>query len=73
MNRADENNKKAQEGVSADEFMKVYNNLPLEEREQTIIVIDDEPVSWKMAKREITEDTQLGQKISKELKKLDIV
>lgn len=54
-------------------FMKIYSNLPLEEREQTVVVIDDEPVSWKMAKREVTEQTELGAEILKKLDELDIL
>lgn len=54
-------------------FIKVYNNLPLQEREQTVVVIDDEPISWKMAQREISNRTELGDRILKKLKNLDII
>lgn len=56
-----------------DKFMRVYNNLPIKEREQTIVVIDDEPISWKMAEREITESTKMGEKIAKKLEELEII
>ncbi|MCJ7478827.1 MAG: hypothetical protein MUP63_01455 [Candidatus Nanohaloarchaeota archaeon QJJ-7] len=54
-------------------FMKTYNNLPMKEREQTVVVLEDEPVSWKMAKREVTEETDLGADILKKLDSLDII
>lgn len=54
-------------------FFKVYNNLPLKEREQTVVVIDDEPISWKMAYREIAEETDLGPEILEKLIKLGII
>lgn len=54
-------------------FMKVYNNLPLKEREETVLVMDDEPVSWKYAHREISEDTELGHRMLGKLDELDII
>ncbi|MDY6789590.1 MAG: hypothetical protein SVV03_06560 [Candidatus Nanohaloarchaea archaeon] len=54
-------------------FMKVYNNLPLKEREETVLVIDDEPVSWKYAHREISADTDMGRHMLEKLDKLDII
>lgn len=70
MQNTDENGK---DEFTTERFMKVYNNLPLKEREQTIVVIDDEPISWKMAKREIMQETDLGKKIAKKLTELDIL
>jgi len=54
-------------------FLKVYANLPLEERSQIIVFINNEPISWIMAQREILEDTELGKKILKKLADLEII
>lgn len=53
---------------SKDKFYKVYNNLPLKLRDGAIVVIDNETISWRLAKLYIDEDTKLGEKI---LDKLD--
>lgn len=59
--------------IPTDRFMKVYSKLPLEERDQPILIIEDEPVSWKMAYREIINRTKLGEKIIKKLVEMNII
>lgn len=54
-------------------FFKVYGNLPLEEREMTIIVLDNEPISWKVAFNEISNNTERGNKILKNLIELELI
>ncbi len=54
-------------------FVKVYNSLPLAERNLPCVVIDDEAVSWKLAYEEIKEDTELGRRIQKELERLELI
>jgi len=54
-------------------FVKVYNNLPLGERNLACCVIDGEAVSWKLAYEEIKEDTETGKKIQAELEKLKLI
>lgn len=49
-------------------FYKVYSNLPLSLREEAIVVINNEAITWKLAKLYIDENTKLGEKI---LEKLD--
>lgn len=49
-------------------FYKAYNNLPLNLREEVILVINDEPITWKVARLEIDGNTNLSDII---LKKLD--
>ncbi|KKS87971.1 MAG: hypothetical protein UV63_C0047G0011 [Microgenomates group bacterium GW2011_GWC1_43_11] len=51
-----------------DRFYKVYNNLPLNLREEVILVINDEPITWKVARLEIDGNTNLSKII---LDKLD--
>ena len=51
-------------------FIKAYSNLPIKTREEILIVIDKEPITWKVAYMEITNNTNLGKKILVNLKKL---
>ena len=57
----------------SERFFKVYSNLPLNERENTIVIIDDAPISWNLAHEEIRNETQRGAKILKTLKDLNFI
>jgi len=54
-------------------FYKVYNNLPLNIREEVIIVIDNEPITWKIARLEIDGSTELSDVILEKLEALQII
>jgi len=54
-------------------FYKVYNNLPLTLRGEVIVVIDDEAISWKLAKLYIDEDTKIGEEILKKLERYGFI
>ena len=54
-------------------FYKVYGNLPLNLRDEIIVVINNEPISWKVAKLEIDADTKIGQEILIKLDELEII
>ena len=54
-------------------FVKVYNNLPLGERNLACCVIDGEGITWKLAYQEIKEDTEIGRVIQVELEKLELI
>ena len=54
-------------------FVKVYNSLPLAERNMACCVIDDEAVSWKLGYEEIKKDTELGKRIQQELERLKLI
>lgn len=54
-------------------FLKTYANLPLNLREEVIIVIMDQPITWKVAYLEIINDTKLGQEILDKLEALKII
>lgn len=56
-----------------EEFFKIYANLPIEERNNVVVVINKEPISWNIAYLEIKSNTKLGQKILKTLKELSIL
>lgn len=67
-------------------FMKVYQNLPLNERKNTILVLGGieqedkitkslkkEPISWDIAFIEIDQETEIGEIILTKLIKLDLI
>lgn len=54
-------------------FFKVYANLPINLREEVIIVIKDEPISWRVAYLEISNDTKLGKIILEKLDALEVI
>lgn len=56
-----------------DKFYQVYANIPLNLREEVILVIDDEPISWKVAKLEIDGETGLSKKILEKLEALRVI
>lgn len=48
-------------------FQQIYANLPLNARNEIIVVIDDKPLTWNAAKIEVDNDTPAGQEIIKKL------
>lgn len=57
----------------AEKFMKIYSNLPMNIRGEIILVINDEPITWNVAYREISGKTKIGEEILKKLEGLKIV
>lgn len=56
-----------------EKFYKVYNNLPLNLREEIILVIDSEPLTWQVARLEADQDTKLSKVILGKLEALKII
>ena len=54
-------------------FMSEYANLPVPERVQVVVLIDDEPYSWTSAHNEISNNTKLGIKILEKMKYVGIL
>ena len=65
-------------------FMKVYQNLPLNERKNTILVLEEikekdkskikkDPISWDIAYIEIDQETKVGETILNKLIKLNLI
>jgi len=54
-------------------FYKVYSNLPLNLRSEVIAVINDESITWRVAKLEIEGKTKLGEEILERLEELEII
>jgi len=58
---------------SKQEFFEIYSNLPIEERKKVVVVIDEEPISWNLACKEIKNNTKRGGLILNTLKELEIL
>lgn len=54
-------------------FHQIYANLPLSLRNEIVVVIDDEPLTWNAAKIEIENNTKKGKEILEKLIKMEIV
>ncbi len=54
-------------------FFKLYSNLPMNLRGEVILVIDDQPITWKVAYNEVSNKTDLGKKIFNKLVDLNIL
>lgn len=57
----------------ATKFQQIYANLPLNQRQGVVVVIDNEPLSWNAVKLEIDQDTDKGKQILELLVKLGII
>ena len=54
-------------------FYKTYANLPLGVRDEVILVVNDEAITWRVAKLEIDNDTPLSEEILEKLAALEII
>lgn len=54
-------------------FFKIYANIPLGVRQEIILTLDNQPISWDVAFIEINNDTQKSKIILEKLKNLDII
>ena len=60
--------------MEKDRFFKVYANLPLNLRNEIVLVLPDKgPITWHVAYLEITNETALGKEILQRLIELDII
>lgn len=58
--------------LSAD-FMKVYSNLPLNVRDDIVLVLHEEPVSWRVAYFEIKNNSEKAVEVLENMKKLELI
>lgn len=56
-----------------EKFYKVYANVPLGLRDEIILVMDDEPISWKIARLEIDGGTKMAKRILEKLVALGVI
>ena len=54
-------------------FLKVYANIPLNLRDEIILVFESRPLTWNVAYLEVKANTDTGTKILKELKELKLI
>lgn len=54
-------------------FMAAYARLPINIRNEIVIVADEEPITWHVAYLEIRKETKLGEKVLNKLIVLGIV
>jgi len=59
--------------VNSDRFFRVYDNIPINTRKELIVIIDDKPITWDIAYKEIKNESSLGYKIFNELVKLKFI
>ncbi len=54
-------------------FLKVYANIPLNVREEIILVLDDKPITWNTAYVEVKNDTKNAKRILDALVEMDLI
>ncbi|MBI2431059.1 MAG: hypothetical protein HYV39_03530 [Candidatus Levybacteria bacterium] len=54
-------------------FLQIYANLPLNQRAEIVVVVDNEPLTWNAARIEIENNTDKGQEILEKLVTLGII
>lgn len=54
-------------------FLKIYDNLALDERTKVIVFLGDEPISWKLARDYVLYNPKKSIEVLKKLKQLDIL
>lgn len=60
--------------VNTDRFIKTFCNLPLTERKNPIVVLDEYgPISWYRAYKEIINSTAASNTIVKKLIEMDLI
>ncbi len=66
--------KSMEENTPKSRFYRVYANLPINLREEIILVLPQKgPVTWNVAFLEVENDTELGKEILKKLNELKII
>lgn len=54
-------------------FAEIYSNLPIKTRREVVVVIDDQPISWEIAYKEVENNTDMGKKILMKMQDLKIL
>jgi len=54
-------------------FINVYANLPDRLRDQIVIVINGEPMTWRAVYLELRKETELGKNILAKLIEMDLI
>lgn len=54
-------------------FLKAYANLPLGARDEIVVVLDDQPMTWNAVYLELKEDTPKGRQALEQIVQLGIL
>jgi hypothetical protein len=54
-------------------FIKVYAELPPRLKEQIVVVIDDAPMTWNAAYRELRSESKLSKRILEKLIEMEVI
>jgi hypothetical protein len=54
-------------------FLKIYANIPMGLRKETILVVEGTPISWNVAFVEVDNNTPLGKIILEKLDKMKLI
>ena len=54
-------------------FLKTYSDLPIKTREEVIVVVYGEPITWNVAYKEVKNGTELGKEIIRKLKRIGVL
>lgn len=54
-------------------FLQIYANLPLAVRNEIVVVLGEEPLTWNVARIEIENETKKGEEILKQLIQMGII
>lgn len=54
-------------------FYATYSNLPLSVRDDIVLVLDNEPITWNVARLEILSDGPKAEQILNDLVELEII
>lgn len=54
-------------------FLQIYANLPLNQRTEIVVVVDNEPLTWNATKIEVENNTEKGKEILEKLVTLGII
>ena len=55
------------------QFLKIFANLPLGSREEIVVVVNNQPLTWNVANLEIKNDTPTGKEILEMLVEMKIL
>lgn len=56
-----------------EKFLKAYANLPFSVLDEIILVVEDKPITWRVAYFEVKNETIMANKILEGLAKLGII
>ena len=54
-------------------FLKIYSDLPVGLRRETVLVVDGQPYSWNVIFQEVTTQTKLGVELLEALSRLEFI